>query len=318
MYWSEVVKLADSYNPLSNDDLPLNAALAMVGAVPATAVAVYRHSPALIAFLMKQPAFLSHVAKAAGPGFLSTLVARNTYGEAEARGQDGFTAGLASTAAQLELGSVSTGNTVLPKGPSQLAKAGRGGAAMTRHMRDIASAVAKPTRGAVIKAVKAPVKIGAGAVKGVAGLANAGKGLGRGLGIEAAGTALGGAVLQGLSRTGVLEDTFDALGADISQEDIQRHVDDFTTTEIGGVTVPNVDPINSVLKTTGAIQDLHDVNQDRGYHGDDAYSTGKFVHDEISEELGDGIIGHAVGGTAGLVVGGVTGAGNVLKDLWPL
>lgn len=313
--------MADSYNPLSQDDLPLNSALMMVGAVPATGAVVFKHSPQILAFLAKQPAFIGGVARAAGPGLLSTLIARNTHGEAEARGQDGTTAGLASTALQLELGSISRGNTVLPKGPSQLAKAGRGGAAMTRHMRDIASAVAKPSRAKVVKAVVAPVKIVGTAGKGVAGLAKAGKGLGRGLGIEAAGTALGGAALQTLSRTGVLEDTFDLLGADISQEDIQRHVDDFTTTEIGGVTVPNVDPVNSVLKTTGAIQDLHDVNQERGYHDDDAYSTGKFVHDEISEELGGGIIGHAVGGTAGVIVGGVTGAGNLIsdaKDLWPL
>jgi len=165
--------------------------------------------------------------------------------------------------------------------------------------------IAKPTRKGVAKTagrlVSTPVRLGTATVDT---FKTVGKGLGKGLAADAVGTAAAGATVVGLAELGLLNQ----FGGDT--ESASRHARDFATTEVMGVTVPETDPVAAVAKTAGAFQDLSEANQERGHHGSSFVDHGKFVHDEISEELGDGVFGHAVGGTAGVIVGGVTAVGQ--------
>lgn len=311
-----MVKLADKFSGIPDKETnPLAYAAFMVGALPTAIVVTAKEAPSIAKFLASKPAYVAKMGKALGPGIAAGLVAHNTAADAEQRGQDYTGAGVLSTLGQLEAGQLSEGK------PSLTGKAVGGTAKIADTVADIGRAVRKPTRKGVLKAATAAPRVGTALAKGGYQLAKAAPSIAKGMGLEAVGTVIGSGSLVALSETGALKGLYDSIGADISQEDIDRHVKDFVTTEVGGVDVPNIDPINSVLKTTGAIQDLHEVNQERGYHGDDALSTGRFVRDEISDELGGGIIGDTVGTGAGLIVGGVTGVGNVagkvLDKVWP-
>lgn len=184
-----------------------------------------------------------------------------------------------------------------------VAAAGKGAA-------DIVGTVVKPTRKGVVSTVKkvasAPVRVGAATADTLKTL---GKGIGTGLAADAAGTALAGAAVLAAAEGGLLNQ----FGG--NTESSVKHAKDFMTTEVFGVTVPETDPVAAVAKSAGAFQDLSASNQELGRHGSSAYDHGRFVADEISEELGGGVVGTAVGGTAGVLVGGVTAGGQALTWL---
>lgn len=148
------------------------------------------------------------------------------------------------------------------------------------------------------------------------GLVQFGRNLGTGVITGAAGTAAGNVVLTELADRGF----YDALGID--KEDAQRHTEDFVMTEIGGYEVPNLDPISSVLKTTGKIGELHDVNVERGHHEDGVLDTSGFIYDQISQagedftvnpDFGDNPVADAVElGAKGVIEGGAAIGGQVL------
>jgi len=173
--------------------------------------------------------------------------------------------------------------------------------------------------------------------KGLSSLATgAGRGvtqLGRNLGTGAihsgAATMGANAVLAGLAESGA----YSAL--DIDKDDAKRLTAEFMDSgySIGGNSVPNADPLAAVVKTKGAIENLHDVNVERGHHADTITGRSKFVYDQISDygddvdvELGDNILanageayintgaavtGRVVGATGAAAVGAVTGVAKV-------
>lgn len=168
--------------------------------------------------------------------------------------------------------------------------------------KKFAHGIAIPSRRTVLPAALAPIKttgrIGAAAVDT---LLTTTKGLGKGLAADAAGTLIAGAVLESAAHLGALNQ----FGT--TTEQAKKHVRDFTTTEVMGVTVPNVDPVLAVAKTGDAFVRLSDKMQEEGNHGASAYEHGKFVSDEISEELGGGIPATVAGAAAGVLVGSVVG-----------
>lgn len=182
------------------------------------------------------------------------------------------------------------------------------------RVRSFGSGLAKGATGTgsgIVNLGKGTSAVATGATRGLTQL---GRNVGAGALQGAVGTGLGNAVLVGAAELGA----FDALGVD--RDDARRHVKDFVT--MGDTNVPNLDPVSSVLKTSDAIGNLHDVNVDRGYHDDTVLGTSGFVYDQFAQagddvdvEFGDGLIASAgegivEGGAAlgGRVVGGV-GAG---------
>ena len=117
-----------------------------------------------------------------------------------------------------------------------------------------------------------------------------------GVGALAAGTVAGNLVLTyGYPTDGPVG--FGAFGA--TDEQIDKHVGDFTTIELFGTDVPNIDPVTSVFKTVGAFGDLSEANQERGNHGDSFGDAALFVSDQVSAEVEDMTGSKAVGFVAG-------------------
>ena len=130
-----------------------------------------------------------------------------------------------------------------------------------------------------------------------------GGGIGKGMALWGAGTAAGNAALLALNETGALT----ALPG-VTQEEADKYTQEFVTTEYFGVEAPNLDPITSVVKTSGAIDDLEERNQNLGRHGDDFGDKAEFVRDEVSDEYGE---------IAGGIAGGVVYLGEGLSAAAP-
>ena len=175
-------------------------------------------------------------------------------------------------------------------------------------IRAFGSGLAKGATGTgsgILNLGKGAGALGTGAARGLTQL---GRNVGAGALQGAAGAGIGNLVLVGAAELGA----FDALGID--KDDARRHVKDFVT--MGDSNVPNLDPVSSVLKTSDAIGNLHDVNVERGYHDDTVLGTSGFVYDQFAQagddvdvEFGDGILASA---GEGLVEGGAAVGGRVI------
>lgn len=124
------------------------------------------------------------------------------------------------------------------------------------------------------------------AAKGVRDLARGTVKGGAGIAVSGAGAALGGLVLDQMTDAGYTKDIINAVsGTDITQEQAERHTEDFLTTElplVGDVGVP-LDPLASYAKAGGAVANLQEINEERGLHEDGIVAESRFVRDQIDD-----------------------------------
>lgn len=295
-------------NILDEDDMStMSKLILLLGTGPTIVKSTIPHIPGALKKALQSKTFYRGIA----PGVASYVITNETEQAAQEAGWDAGVATDVSHLTRLEVGA-DAARRMGDRGATGLIKpltdAGRSVAsAGLQAAKTIGSAVAKPSRPAVLKAAAAiplnAVKAGGGLTKhGVKAIKSL-KHIGPGIVFEAVGTALGGAVLEGLAASGALSELLD-----IPQEDVERHVRDFTTTEIAGVTVPNVDPVSSVIKAGGAIEDLHDVNVERGVHEEGVLGSAEFVYDEVSDHVSESLGGGWAADATGAVVGGTAGA----------
>jgi len=126
----------------------------------------------------------------------------------------------------------------------------------------------------------------------------------------------GGAMIGNIAVEAIATHTDWLTGFGASREQTAAHVKDFSRLHLTeSVSIPNIDPVTSVLRTVEAFEDLSEANQERGHHGDKfldkAIFAGKEIGEKISDETGSQILG--VG--AGLADGTVVGLGEVITEV---
>jgi len=303
-----VVKLALELGPIKEDNNFLPEALLLVGAIPAVGNVLLKKGPQVVKAVLGVKGMGPGMAVALAPAVGTYIMASNTGREFEEAGHSRTAGTTASTLTTLELGNVATDS------PSTTKAIGGRVKNIVGSVGDAIVSVVKPNRKAAIQGLKSVPNVVRHAGGAVLDLHKGAKNVGKGLVAEAAGTALAGVTLETLAHTGAMKGILDKAGADISQDDIEKHTRDFSTTEILGETVPNLDPVTSVMKSQGAVENLYDVNVTKGLHGDTSTDVGKFVATEISEELGGGLVAQGVGAVAGSVTGGVHAAGQGVES----
>jgi len=301
-----VVRLALELGPIKEDNNFLPEALLLVGAIPAAVSVLIKKGPQVARAVAGVKGLAPGMAVALAPAVGSYLMTQQTGREFEEAGYSENTGKTASALTALELGNLAADS------PSTTSLLGKRGKDIAGSLGDAVTSVVKPSKSAAIKGLKSVPNVVRHTLGGVLDLAKGAKNIGKGLAVEAAGTALAGVTLETLAATGAMKGILDKAGSDISQEDIDRHTRDFTTTEVAGVTIPNLDPVTSVMKGTGAVTNLARENVKKGLHDDTSSGVANFVATEISEELGGGIVGGVVGGVAGGVTGGVHAVGTGL------
>lgn len=107
---------------------------------------------------------------------------------------------------------------------------------------------------------------------------------------------------------GTHTDLLTGFGA--TREQTAKHAKEFSRLQLtDDISIPNIDPVTSVIRTVDAFGDLSKANQERGHHGDKLFDAAKFTGDEVgeavAEKTGSELLGKGADAAATLVVGSV-------------